>query len=134
VKRTLLAACLAASLVPLAAEPASACTCAPASPEEHADYARVVFTGRVRTIEREEFEHTVRFRVTKVYKGEVDRRVTVVTASDSAACGCSFREGSKYTVFGRRRSEPYSTNLCSGTKKGAIDPDEYGLAPGHSPS
>jgi hypothetical protein len=94
----------------------------------------VVFTGRVRVIEREEFEHTVRFRVTKVYKGQVDRRVTVVTASNSAACGCSFREGGTYTVFGRRRGEPFSTNLCSGTKKGGIDPAEYGLPPGHPPS
>ena len=133
-KRILLAACLAASLVPLAVEPASACTCVAATPEEHADNARVVFTGRVRSIERDEFEHTVRFRVTKVYKGEVDRRVTVVTASNSAACGCSFREGSRYTVFGNRKSEPFSTNLCSGTKKGEIDPDEYGLPPGHPPS
>ena len=133
-KRILLAACLAATMIPVTAGPASACTCVPASPEEHADYARVVFTGRVLTIEREEFEHTVRFRVTKLYKGHVDRRVTVVTASNSAACGCSFREGGKYTVFGRRRSEPFSTNLCSGTKKGAINPDEYGLPPGHQPS
>ncbi len=133
-KRIFLAACLAASLVPLSAVPASACSCAISTAEEYGDHARVVFTGRVRAIDRGESEHTVRFRVTKVYKGQVDRRVTVVTASSSAACGCSFREGGKYTVFGRPRSEPFSTDLCSGTKKGGIDPDEYGLPPGHSPS
>jgi hypothetical protein len=133
-KRILLAACLAASLVPFAAEPASACSCAFATPEEHADNARVVFTGRARSIERDPSEITVRFRVNTVYKGNVDRRVTVVTASNSAACGCSFREGVRYTVFGSRRGDPIPTNLCSGTKKGGIDPDEYGLPPGHSPS
>ena len=133
-KRILLAVCLAASMVPLSASPASACSCAFTTPEEYGENARVVFTGRVRSIERNDSELRVRFLVKTVYKGQVDRRVTVVTASDSAACGCSFRDGVRYTVFGTRRSEPVPTNLCSGTKKGGINPEEYGLPPGHPPS
>ena len=133
-RRILLAACLAASLVPITAAPAAACSCAYATPEEQANNARVVFTGRVLKIEQAQPRLVVRFRVTKVYKGEADRRVQVVTPSDSAACGCSFREGSRYTVFGSRSREPVPTNLCSGTKKGRIDPAEYGLPPGHPPS
>ena len=125
---------MAAALVPVTANPASACSCAFATPEEHADSARVVFTGRARQIHRDESQLTVRFRVQTVYKGEVDRRVTVVTASQSAACGCSFREGVRYTVFGTRKREPIATNLCTGTKRGEIDPEEYGLPPGHPPS
>ena len=132
--RVLLSLCLAATMVPLTAGPALACSCAPASPEEHADNARVVFTGRVREIERGRFQLSVRFRVGVVYKGKVERRVFVVTASDSAACGCSFREGGRYTVFGSRRREPFPTNLCSGTKRGGIDPADYGLPPGRPPS
>ncbi len=132
--RLLLVMCLTVSLLPLAPTSASACSCAPATPEEHGDNARMVFTGLARQTHRDESELTVRFRVQTVYKGEVDRRVTVVTASQSAACGCSFREGVHYTVFGTRKREPIATNLCTGTKRGEIDPEEYGLPPGHRPS
>src|SRR5687768_11525966 len=116
--RLLLSTALVASLsIPLGAGPAWACSCAAVTPEEHADSARVVFTGVAREVKRTETQLTVRFRVTRVYKGEVDRRVKVVTASNSAACGCSFKEDTQYTVFGTKRREPIPTNLCSGTKK-----------------
>ena len=114
------------------AGPAQACSCAPLSKEELAKSARTVFTGTAVSVEKGISENSVRFRVGKVYKGKVDRRVDVVTASNSAACGCFFKEGQRYTVFGSK-NEPFRTNLCSGTSKGGIDPEEWGLPPGHSP-
>jgi hypothetical protein len=133
--RYLATAVLLASLsVPVGVMPAWACSCVAVSQEEHADNARVVFTGRVKMVERTQTELLVRFRVSTVYKGNAERRTDVVTASDSAACGCSFKEGKRYTVFGSRRSEPVPTNLCSGTKQGGIDPDDWGLPPGRPPS
>jgi hypothetical protein len=117
-------------LIPLFATPSWACSCAALPKEELADQAKVVFTGRAVSIERSETTHRVRFRVGKVYKGNVGRHVDVVTASDSAACGCFFKEGSRYTVFGDRRREPVGTDLCSGTNPGRIDPDSWGLPPG----
>jgi hypothetical protein len=132
--RSIASALLLATLsMPLTATPAWACSCVVTTPEEQADSARVVFTGRVRSVEQTDNELSVRFRVKTVYKGRVERRTDVVTASDSAACGCSFKEGKRYTVFGSRKREPVPTNLCSGTKQGTIDPAEYGLPPGHRP-
>jgi len=124
--------------LPLSTTASWACSCAVTTPEEQADDARVVFTGRVRKVDRSDVEQgqgtiRVRFRVGKVYKGAVDRHVEVITASNGAACGCHFKEGVRYTVFGSRRSEPIPTNLCSGTKRGPIDPSEYGLPPGSAP-
>jgi UNC-6/NTR/C345C module len=124
---------LATLSLPFTATPASACSCVVTTPEEQAEGARVVFTGRVRGVEQADNELSVRFRVKTVYKGHVERHTDVVTASDSAACGCSFKEGKRYTVFGSRRGEPVPTNLCSGTKRGSIDPDEYGLPDGRRP-
>ncbi|MGH2710175.1 MAG: hypothetical protein ACRDH9_03095 [Actinomycetota bacterium] len=132
--RILVPLLLAAFIIPTAATPSWACSCAPLSKEELADSARVVFTGRVLEIDKNLYEHFVRFRVTKIYKGSVDRRAEVVTASNSAACGCFFKEGQRYTVFASNKREPLRTNLCSGTGKGAIDHEEWGLPPGHSPT
>lgn len=123
---------MACGMVAAMAGPAQACSCAPLSKEELAKSARTVFTGTAVSVEKGISENSVRFRVGKVYKGKVDRRVDVVTASNSAACGCFFKEGQRYTVFGSK-NEPFRTNLCSGTSKGGIDPEEWGLPPGHSP-
>jgi hypothetical protein len=132
-KRILVSLCLAASIIPVAPSPALACSCIASTPEEHADNAKIIFTGMSKRVDRTLSELTVRFRVSKIFKGDVPRRVTIVTPSDSAACGCSFKEDTRYTVFGSARGERVETNLCSGTTKGRIDHDEYGLPPGSRP-
>ena len=132
-RAALVVAFIATQLI-LPASPASACSCAYTSKEQQARSADVVFTGRVRSVELTQSVRRARFRVRVVYKGDVDRRVLVVTASQGSACGCHFREGERYTVFGYgSRDDRVSTDLCSGTKKGPIDPAEYGLPPGRSP-
>ncbi len=133
-RRSVLAALLAAGLaVPLTSGPAWACSCIYQTSEEQASSARVVFTGRVLDVTIEDMVRQARMRVRMVYKGEVDRRVSLVTARDGGACGFGFREDRRYTVFSGDRREPISVSLCSGTTKGAIDPAEYGLPPGSPP-
>lgn len=97
---------------------------------EKADAADVVFTGRVRTV-----RHTAdglevaRFRVRILYKGSVRRDVNVSTAQDEATCGFQFHVGRRYTVFAHR-DDGLRTDICTGTKRGPIDPDRFGLPDG----
>ncbi len=133
-RRLVLALILAGALVPVSAQPASACSCAPLTRTEYAENADVVVTGRVRTTAYQGRRLIARFRVMKVYKGAVRRRVEIRTASDSSACGCTFRTGKRYTVFADRYPKRrLSTSLCSGTKPGGIDPGRYGLPSGRRP-
>jgi hypothetical protein len=135
-KRLIVALVMAISGIAMAAPPCWACSCAPSTRKERANHADVVFFGRVRSITDDggAAELRVRFRVRKVYKGRnVDRFEVVRTASQEAACGFNFREGRRYTVFAFREDGRLSTNSCSGTKRGDIDPDNYGLPPGHPP-
>jgi hypothetical protein len=112
------------------AGPACACSCIYMTAKEHADSADVVFTGKVREVrETDDGKAVARFRVRIVYKGNVRREVRISTASQSAACGFPFHEGSRYTVFAYR-DDGLRTGLCSATRRGPIDPDRYGLPPG----
>ncbi len=130
-RRILLALTLAAGLLPATISPAWACSCIAVSPEDHAKSAKVVFTGQARSITDTGTTLVTRFTARIVYKGEVPRRLDVITAKDSAACGFPFREDKKFTVFGGKvRNGHTGTNLCTGTTRGGIDPGEYGLPAG----
>ena len=129
--------------VPVVASPCWACSCAAttdarADREAKAERADLIFTG-VATSQRvvdpspnDDYtgDETVltRFRVGRTYKGHPGRWVTVGSASNGAACGYDFDEGSRYTVFARGDGDGYETDLCSGTKRGRIKPERYGLA------
>jgi hypothetical protein len=111
------------------------------TPKGYAKSADVIFTGRVRDISGGDSDDgtlgddnfKVRFRVKKVYKSKVKRATTVRTNESEAACGYGFVEGKRYTVFAQKAKGKLSTNLCSGTKRGGIDPDKYGLPEGYPP-
>ena len=141
VGRMLVVVALSLSGVAATASPCWACSCAAETKKGYAKRADVVFTGRVRAIAGGDSDDgtegddnlRVRFRVRKVYKGKATRITTVRTNESSAACGYGFEEGKRYTVFAQRAEKKLSTNLCSGTKRGGIDPDEYGLPEGHRP-
>lgn len=128
--RLLLSLCLASSLLPLVPTSASACSCAPATPEQYAKWADVVFTGVARDVTEAGMELATVFRVRVVYKGHASRVSEVHSGAHEESCGFRFREGTKYTVFADRGQGELSTNLCSGTKRGRIRHARYGLPPG----
>lgn len=131
-RRVLLVLSLAAAMLPATISPAWACSCAAVSPEELARSAKVVFTGRARAVTDDGTTLVTRFTAGIVYKGSVPRHLEVVTSNQSAACGFPFREGQRYTVFGGKvRGGEMSTNLCTGTGRGGIQPADYGLPRGN---
>jgi tissue inhibitor of metalloproteinase len=138
--RTLAVVALALSGIAATDSPCWACSCAADTPKGYAKRADVVFTGRVRAVANGDDDGVsgddnlrVRFRVKTVYKGKARRRTTVRTSESEAACGFTFDEGKRYTVFAQKANHKLSTNLCSGTKRGGINPDRYGLPEGHPP-
>jgi hypothetical protein len=128
-RRALLTLAAVVMAVSATAGPACACSCADLTAEEKADSADVVFTGRVRDIRRLAGHKRVQFRARVLYKGKVRRDVTISTELYGASCGFGFREGKRYTVFAYR-DRGLATNICTGTRRGPIDPDRYGLPPG----
>ncbi|MGH2754483.1 MAG: hypothetical protein ACRDLB_08610 [Actinomycetota bacterium] len=142
-KRLIVLCILAVSGVAITATPCWACSCVEQTKEEQADNADAVWYGKVREISGGDTDDgtfgddnlRVRFRVRTVYKGKNIKRSTIVRTNESgAACGYeTFEEGKRYTVFADRSNGKLYTSLCSGTKRGNIDPDNYGLPEGHPP-
>ncbi len=134
-RRLLLCLSIVSATITAPVGPASACSCILLTPKEKAKRADVVFTGRVLRIgEPSDGLVVARFGVRVLFKGMVTRRVNVTTASDEAACGCRFRVGRRYTVFAYHPDGGgLATDLCSGTRRGRIDHDRYGLPRGTPP-
>jgi hypothetical protein len=142
-RRWLLA--LVALLFVMGPHPALACSCVPFTKAQVVENAAVIFTGVV-TAESRQFTFglacgtissadpvTYAFDVQTVYKGDVTRAATVTTAMSGASCGYEFVVGKRYTVFATSANGKLETNLCRGNVGDAIDPADYGLAPGHAP-
>ena len=142
VKRLVAVMMIALSGVALSASPCWACSCMQQTKEEQADNADVVIFAKVREIIAFPDDGTygddnirVKVRVRTVYKGKNITRFKAVRTNESgAACGYeSFEVGERYTIFADRTDGKLFTNLCSGTKKGDINPENYGLPPGQPP-
>jgi hypothetical protein len=138
--RVLVVIVLGLSGVAATASPCWACSCAADTPKGYARKADVVFTGIVKSVSSADDDGTlgdddvkVRFRVKTVYKSKAARATTIRTNESEAACGFTFVEGKRYTVFAQKAKRRLSTNLCSGTKRGRINPDRYGLPEGYPP-
>lgn len=137
-KRVTIVAVLAFASVPVMAEPCLACSCV-AYPESErkrqerlARHADVVFTGKVYLVRgdygSDDGHIKAFFFVEKRYKGIHRFRVAVRTHSSGAMCGYYFREGARYTVLaGEGRENRLHTGLCSGNKRGHINPERWGL-------
>lgn len=126
-------------LLAAAAMPQSAVGCCISSfdKEYTAQQATLVFTGVVTSVDGELFGMTcstgaavlVTFAVERVYKGEA-RRTTTIRTSSPATCGYAFRSGRRYTVF----AQDGMTTSCFGNVEGTVEPAEYGLGAGRSPT
>jgi hypothetical protein len=142
-KRVLVICLLAISGVAMTASPCWACSCMDQTKEEKAEGASHVFYGKVVHIGGGDLDDgtygddylRVRVWVKTVYKGKnIDRVTTVRTNESGAACGYeTFEKGKRYTVFADKDDGKLFTNLCSGTKRGNINPDNYGLPEGSEP-
>ena len=99
-----------------------ACSCAQLSLDEYINEADLIFVGKATRISKPfiTIDPTeavkVSLDVTRAYKGDVGKEITIETPQDSASCGYSFEEGGEYLVYGTKENGITSTNLCSGTK------------------
>lgn len=132
---------LAVMAVPVVASPCWACSCAStgdaqADRERQARAADLIFTGIAKNVWIKDNNNDysgdetrlARFRVRKTYKGHPGRWVTISTAQQGSVCGYPFKEGKRYTVFAYGSNvDGFDTNSCSGTKRGRINPENYGL-------
>jgi hypothetical protein len=135
--RALGAVGLAVAAVDVTAQPCLACSCIASTPREYAKRADVAFTGRVTRIAVARGDDgllgdewvRVRFRVGRKYKGRIRPRVLLHTGTTGNTCRFIFRKGKRYTVFATRHHhrDRLTTNICSGTKRGRINPDRYGF-------
>jgi hypothetical protein len=101
-----------AATLALAGE-AAACTCAPASAKERLDSADAAFVGRlVAKRPHSGGEAVYVFLVDSVVKGELGRRVEVVSPTSGAACGFELPTGEASGILLRRDGEEWIGGLC----------------------
>jgi hypothetical protein len=129
-RRVVLAAAIAATVIPLAARPAWACSCSPSTPHERAQRADAVFTGTVTSIRDSLRDRIVNFDVDTVYKGERSASIDVHTGFGGGDCGVSFVVDRRYTVFGFRGDGVLNTYSCDAPIQGNVAPGALGLGPG----
>ena len=106
---------------------ASACSCVKydAFAAEHVRKAKrdsdAVFAGKVQNIvEKQGYGWvSVEFEVLGVWKGRLNKKVTVVTGDNIENCGFKFRQGETYLVYVRNGSiyspNALSTDICTRT-------------------
>ena len=117
---------IAASLLILTSNAASACFCIPLSPKKKFRNSRAVFAGKVIDImaqsdrNRETSDSLAWFKVTfevsKVWKGQVDKQQVVLSAEYSPGCGYSFEKGKEYLVYANGEELAIQPGWCDATK------------------
>lgn len=116
-KMTIVLLFFAALFVKISYKPASACSCIrPAPPLEAKEQAAAVFSGTVISQESSQFEVKVNFKVQRVWKGNIGDTVSVITNTNSAACGINFSDRQSYLVYAFENQNQLRTNLCSRTQ------------------
>lgn len=116
--RYVLAALIAAATFAVS-QSADACSCAPPpGPKKALESSTAVFLGKVTNIEEAgRFGLKVTFETMTNYKGAKAKKVTVRTATNSAACGYGFTKGEVYLVYCYGKAESLSTGICSRTRR-----------------
>lgn len=103
-----------------------ACSCAPPpSAAQALGQAGAVFSGKVLQVKRVKrgdgvdglLQVEVVFAVNTSWKGDGRRVTSVFTASNSAACGYSFKRGMTYLVYAGESQGKLATTICSRTKR-----------------
>ena len=101
----------------LAAPNLRACSCkSPPPPKEAMEKMAAVFSGKAVKLEADEKAHEVHvtFEVSRVWKGEVGKTITVTTGGGT--CGFRFHEGDGYLVYAYDQGEQLKTNICTRTR------------------
>lgn len=107
-----------------AAETSYACSCfasdAPLKTQVEGAYkdSAAVFTGKVLSVEPSPGEATyvtVKFAVSKTWKGSKGKTISITTEKDSAMCGYNFAVGKQYVVYAHAGKMALSTSNCSRT-------------------
>jgi hypothetical protein len=129
----LLVTALGLWLVPSAAR---ACSCLPPPPPEEAlENAAAVFEGRVAGVSRDGRQQRFSFEVLRVWKGELEPQVEIITATSSAACGRSYAAGDIYVIYAYRGPDgALADGLCTRSRERsrAVE-DLAALGPGREP-
>jgi hypothetical protein len=111
--------CLCAAVLAFSfAEPLLACRCqTPASAKKAMAVSAAVFTGKVIAVEKlNAYTTRATIEVTRAYKGTVEKKVWVYTASTGDACGFTFEKDASYLVYAKEKGgeeKVFSTHLCS---------------------
>lgn len=138
-RRMLSALLVAAAWLALAAQPARACSCAPAAgPDTAFREAAAVFTGQVTSVSgRRGFDLLERLRTIRAqpplsfgmeslkaalsvadsWKGVTNSPVIVTTAASGAFCGYGFSVGGQYLVYAYNIEGTLHTDACLRTAK-----------------
>jgi len=117
---------IAASILVLTSNAASACFCIPTTPKKSFRNSRAVFAGKVIDIMAQSdrnretsdslAEFKVTFEVSKVWKGQVEQQQVVLSSESSPGCGYSFVKGEKYLVYASGEELAIQPGLCNATK------------------
>jgi hypothetical protein len=104
---------------------ALACRCRPPGPpKDEAAKSDAVFIAKItRVDEPGEFDRSVELEVVSIYKGEVEKKLTLYTGRDSAGCGYEFEKGKSYIIYAQKsqrgadgEEKVLYTNTCTRTK------------------
>ena len=99
---------------------ASACACGDNTVAAALRHADVVFSGRVEWVRKSaDGGVEARFRVERLWKGRLNRRVSIFTGPTEVLyttvddCGYPFRNGGDYLVFATRTKKRLNNDVCS---------------------
>ena len=106
---------------------AVACSCAPPpAPKIALENSAAVFVGRVTAVKNSQFNNKFQFSVSKQWKGIDGKTASIVSATNSAACGIVFDKDRDYLVYAYKieGDDQLRTNLCTRTKRVADAADD----------
>lgn len=115
---------------------ARACSCLPIPPPAEArEKAAVVFEGRPIAQAREDHMRRFTFAVSRVFEGDAEDTVDVLTGQDSAMCGRDYDMSKTYLVYASRNTDgALVDSICSRTRPSEDASEDFSvLGEGRSP-
>ncbi len=111
---------LIATLALAFAADASACSCLPVDLVRDLPRADGAFVGTVLERNVEGQKAVYLFRVEQVYKGDIENRIEVASADNSAACGLELEVDQRIALLLTREGGAWRSSLCS-----EVDPSDF---------